>query len=120
VSTTELVSLLPGVPPIATVLAGYSVTAWNVLAVPASTPRETVAKVSAEWDCILHMPDVVEKFATFGSRPIGGTPEDTSAFLKEERVRWEAGRPPSRPQRSQRDSSIDLRTMLPVSFHVTA
>ena len=90
VSTKEPVSLLPGVPPIASVLNGYSLSSWNVLAMPAGTPKEIVSKVSAECDRILHMPDVAEKFASFGSRPIGGTPEDTIAFLKEERVRWEA------------------------------
>jgi tripartite-type tricarboxylate transporter receptor subunit TctC len=36
------------------------------------------------------MPDVAERFASFGSRPVGGTPEETAAFLKGERVRWEA------------------------------
>ena len=90
VSTKEPVSLLPGVPPIALVLKGYSLSSWNVLAMPAGTPKEIVAKVSVECDRILHMPDVVEKFGAFGSRPVGGTPEETSSFLKEERVRWEA------------------------------
>ncbi len=90
VSTNEPVSLLPGVPPIGSVLSGYALSSWNVLAMPAATPKDVVAKVSAECDRILHMPDVVAKFASFGSRPVGGTPEQTAAFLKEERVRWEA------------------------------
>ena len=90
VSTKQPVSLLPDVPPIASVLDGYSLSSWNVLALPAGTPKEIVAKVSAECDRILRMPDVAEQFASFGSRPVGGTPEDTVAFLKEERTRWEA------------------------------
>lgn len=90
VSTRQPVSLLPGVPPIASVLDGYSLSSWNVFALPAGTPKEIVAKLSLECDRILHMPDVAEKFASFGSRPVGSTPEETIAFLKEERVRWEA------------------------------
>jgi tripartite-type tricarboxylate transporter receptor subunit TctC len=90
VSTSQPVSLLPDVPPIASVLDGYSLSSWNVLALPAATPKEIVAKVSAECDRILRTPDVAEKFASFGSRPVGGTPEDTAAFLKEERMRWES------------------------------
>ncbi|MCL2430254.1 MAG: tripartite tricarboxylate transporter substrate binding protein [Alphaproteobacteria bacterium] len=90
VSTSRPVSLLPDVPPIAAVLEGYALSSWNVLALPAATPRDIVAKVSAECDRILRTPDVAEKFASFGSRPVGGTPEDTAAFLKEERMRWEA------------------------------
>jgi tripartite-type tricarboxylate transporter receptor subunit TctC len=90
VSTKEPVSLLPGIPPIASVLNGYSLSSWNVLALPAGTPKEIVGKLSAECDRILHMPDVADKFASFGSRPVGGTSEETIAFLKEERQRWEA------------------------------
>jgi tripartite-type tricarboxylate transporter receptor subunit TctC len=90
VSTKDPVSLLPGVPPITSVLDGYSLSSWNVLAMPAGTPKEIVAEVSAECDRIVHMPEVAEMFASFGSRPIGGTSEETAAFLKEERVRWEA------------------------------
>lgn len=90
VSTKEPVPLLPGVPPIATVLKGYSLSSWNVLAVPAGTPKEVVAKLNAESDRILHQPEVVAKASTFSSQIVGGTPESVVAFLKEERVRWEA------------------------------
>jgi tripartite-type tricarboxylate transporter receptor subunit TctC len=90
VSTKEPVSLLPGVPPIDSVLKGYSLSSWNVLAMPAGTPEGIVAKVSAECDRILHMPDVVARFRSFGSEPVGGTPEQVAAFLKGERARWEA------------------------------
>jgi hypothetical protein len=57
------------------------------------------ARGHAESDCCqgkcgirpyLQMVDVVQRFASFGSRPIGGTPEDVAAFLKDERVRWQA------------------------------
>ncbi|HEY2758811.1 MAG TPA: tripartite tricarboxylate transporter substrate binding protein [Pseudolabrys sp.] len=90
VSTKDPVSLLPGVPPIDSVLKGYSLSSWNVLAMPAGTPKDIVAKVSAECDRILHMPEVVARLRSFGSEPVGGTPEEVAAFLKSERVRWEA------------------------------
>jgi tripartite-type tricarboxylate transporter receptor subunit TctC len=90
VSTKDPVSLLPGVPPIGTVLPGYALSSWNVLAVPAGTPQDIVNKLSAESDRILHTPDVVAKAASFGSQVVGGTPAEVAEFLKEERVRWEA------------------------------
>lgn len=90
VSTKEPVSLLPGIPPIGTVLPGYALSSWNVLAVPAGTPQEIVDKLSAESNRILHTPDVVAKAASFGSQVVGGTPAEVAEFLKEERVRWEA------------------------------
>ena len=89
VSTKDPVSLLPGVPPIDSVLKGYALSSWNVLAAAAGTPKAIVAKISAECDRILHRSDVIVKLNSFGSRPVGGTPEQTAAFLKDERVRWQ-------------------------------
>lgn len=90
VSTTRPVSLLPGVPPIDTVLKGYSLSSWNVLAAPANTPEDVIAKISAASDQILHLPEVVAKARSFGSETVGGTPDSVAAFLKDERDRWEA------------------------------
>ncbi len=90
VSTTQPVSLLPGVPSINSVLPGYSLSSWNVLAVPAGTPKEVVEILGKASDKILHTPDVVEKARSFGSEPVGGMPDTVARFLKEERVRWEA------------------------------
>jgi tripartite-type tricarboxylate transporter receptor subunit TctC len=90
VSTAGPVSLLPDVPPIGHVLKGYSLSSWNVLAMPAGTPKEIVEKVSAEVNRIVHLPDIAEKMRSFGSEPVGGTPDDAVAFLKNERGVWEA------------------------------
>ncbi len=90
VSTKEPVSLLPGIPPIGSVLKGYALSSWNGLAMPAGTPKEVVEKVSAEVHRIVHLPEVAEKMRSFGSEPMGGTPAEVADFLKSERVRWEA------------------------------
>ncbi|MGE0034535.1 MAG: Bug family tripartite tricarboxylate transporter substrate binding protein [Xanthobacteraceae bacterium] len=90
VSTKDPVSLLPGVPPIGSVLKGYELSSWNLLALPAKTPKDIVEAVSKECDRIVKLPDVAEKMRSFGSEPVGGTPEQTAAFLKDERVRWQA------------------------------
>ena len=88
VSTAEPVSLLPGVPPIGTVVKGYQASSWNALSVPAKTPREIVMKLSTEAQAILTKPEVIEKFRAIGSEPVGGTPDDVEKFFAEERVRW--------------------------------
>ena len=90
VSTREPVSLLPGVPPINSVLEGYELSSWNALAMPANTPKDIVSLVGKECDRIVHLPEVAEKMRSFGSEPVGGTPEQLAEFLKKERVRWEA------------------------------
>jgi len=92
VSTSETSSLLSGgtTDRLASVLDVYFLSPRNVMTLPAGTPKAIVAKVSAEFDRILRIADVVQRVASFGSRPIGGTPEDVVAFLKDERVRWQA------------------------------
>lgn len=89
VSTAEPVSLLPGVPTISSVLKGYELSSWNMLALPAKTPKEIVDIVSKECNRIIHLPEISEKMRSFGSEPVGGTPEQMREFLKAERVRWE-------------------------------
>ena len=95
VSTKEPASLLAGVPPINTVLDGYELSSWNVMAVPAGTPKDIVEKLSAECRRIVQVPDVIEKMRSFGSEPVGGTPEQVAVFLKEEK--GALGSSPSRP-----------------------
>jgi tripartite-type tricarboxylate transporter receptor subunit TctC len=90
VSTKDPVDALPNVPPINTVLRGYELSPWNALVMPAKTPDSIVHLVGRECDRIVHLPDVAEKIKSIGSDPVGGTPEELAAFLKTERVRWEA------------------------------
>jgi tripartite-type tricarboxylate transporter receptor subunit TctC len=90
VSTRDSVDVLPNVPPINTVLKGYELSSWNALVLPAKTPDNIIHRIGRECDRIVHIPEVAEKMKSFGSDPVGGTPEELAAFLKTERVRWEA------------------------------
>ncbi|MGQ3001433.1 MAG: Bug family tripartite tricarboxylate transporter substrate binding protein [Hydrogenophaga sp.] len=49
--------------------------AWNGIFAPKGTPPAVVKQLNEHMNEILRMPDVVEKMATFGSRPVGGKPE---------------------------------------------
>jgi tripartite-type tricarboxylate transporter receptor subunit TctC len=90
VSTKEPAALLSGVPPIASVLKGYELSSWNVLAVPAKTPEDIVNVLGRECDRTVHLPEVAATMRSFGSEPVGGTPGETAQFLRDERPRWEA------------------------------
>jgi tripartite-type tricarboxylate transporter receptor subunit TctC len=90
VSTKDPVDILPNVPPIGTVLAGYDLSSWNALAMPAKTPDDIIQMVGRECDRIVHLPEVVNKIKEIGSEPVGGTPAELAAFLKTERLKWEA------------------------------
>jgi tripartite-type tricarboxylate transporter receptor subunit TctC len=90
VSTRDSVDVLPNVPPINSVLKGYELSSWNALVLPAKTPDNIIHLIGRECDRVVHIPEVAEKMKSFGSDPVGGTPEELAAFLKTERVRWEA------------------------------
>jgi tripartite-type tricarboxylate transporter receptor subunit TctC len=90
VSTKDPVEAIPNVPPIDSVLKGYEFSSWNALVMPAKTPDNITHLMGRECDRIMHLPEVAKKMRAFGSDPVGGTPDDLAAFLKTERVRWEA------------------------------
>ncbi len=63
-------------------------TSWYAIFAPRHTSADIIARVNAETNRILNLPDVRDKQRTFGFRFIGGTPEDLSALLKSEISRW--------------------------------
>jgi tripartite-type tricarboxylate transporter receptor subunit TctC len=80
---------LPNVLPIAEAgLPGYDATQWYGLVAPAGTPPEIVARLNAEAVKALQAQDVKDKFATDGAEPVGGTPAEFAALIKEELEKW--------------------------------
>jgi tripartite-type tricarboxylate transporter receptor subunit TctC len=63
-------------------------TSWYALFAPKGTRADIIAKVNADVERILAMPDVKEKGVTLGYRYIGGSPEKLAAFLKSEIAKW--------------------------------
>ncbi|NML47622.1 tripartite tricarboxylate transporter substrate binding protein [Ramlibacter sp. G-1-2-2] len=69
-------SLAPNVPTLAE--QGYKdvvVGAWNGFFAPKGTSPEVVRMLNTHLNAILKQPDVVAKLATFGTLPVGGSPE---------------------------------------------
>lgn len=80
---------LPDVPTIAEAgVPGADFISWNGVHVPARTPRATIAKLNAELDRLLKLPEVRERMQTLGLNPAGGTPEAFAAFVKADIARW--------------------------------
>ncbi len=81
----------PDVPTIAEAgVAGYDVTAWQALFVPAKTPPEIVHKISADTTTALAEPAIKDKLATNGYVAEGSSPEELEKLLKSEIARWSA------------------------------
>jgi tripartite-type tricarboxylate transporter receptor subunit TctC len=65
--------------------AGYKVTAWQAISVPAGTPRPIIDRLYQETAKALKMPDVVERLGTQGGNEIvGSTPEEFAQTIREE------------------------------------
>lgn len=89
VSSTYRIPTLPEVPTVAE--SGYpdfDVAAWYGIWAAAQTPAAIVKKMNAEFNIILNMPDVREKFQSTGAKMMGGSVEDFVAFNKKEFDRW--------------------------------
>ena len=74
---------LPDVPTITEAgVPGADFITWNGVHVPARTPMATVAKLNAEINRLLRLPDVRERMQSLGLDPAGGTPEEFATFVK--------------------------------------
>ncbi len=83
---------LPYWPEVPTVIESgypdYEALAWFGVVAPAATPRDAVAKLSADIVAALKSPDVSEKLAAQGAEIAGTTPEEFGQFLAREHARW--------------------------------
>ena len=82
----------PAAPDLPTVaesgLPGYEAIAWNNLLAPAGTPKDVIAKLSAELKKVLDQPDVKERFGAQGFAAAWTTPETSTAFMQSEVEKW--------------------------------
>jgi len=67
---------------------GYEASSWFGLLAPAGTPKDIVQKLSTETARILKLPDVHERLSALGATPVGGTPEEFAAFIRNEQTKW--------------------------------
>ena len=89
VTTTKRSSVLPDVPTMQEAgVAGYETSTWGGLLASAGTPKATVAKLNAEVNKILAMPDVRKTLQDNGIEPGNGTPQQFSDFIGTEMVKW--------------------------------
>jgi len=80
---------LPDLPTLAEAgVPGYDMSLWIGLFAPAGTPRDIVAKLSAELARIVRLADVREKLVGMGVEPLGNTPEQVGQWIRDEISRY--------------------------------
>lgn len=82
----------PAAPDIPTVaesgVKGYEVTTAYGMAAPAKTPRAILDRLHAEVVRALNAPDTRERLQGLGADPVGNTPEQYTAFMRNEIAKW--------------------------------
>jgi tripartite-type tricarboxylate transporter receptor subunit TctC len=69
-------------------VAGFEAWAWQVLAVPETTPRDIVARINAEYRKAIAMPALRQKLIDAGIDPLQSSPQDASAYIRSETLKW--------------------------------
>jgi tripartite-type tricarboxylate transporter receptor subunit TctC len=88
VATPKRMAALPEVPTIAETLPGFESAAWFAIVAPPKTPPAVVDKINADVNEALRERDVLQRLAQLSAEPIGGTPQATAAYMREEIERW--------------------------------
>ena len=80
---------LPDTPTVAeSGVPGFKNITWHSVLVPAGTPKPIVKRLNTELVKIVNLPDVKERFQSQGLTPVGSTPEQMSALIKEELMEY--------------------------------
>jgi len=89
VTSLQRSAALPAVPTLdESGLKGFEAVAWNGLTAPAKTPRDVIMKINADVIKIVNSPELKERLKADGSDPVGNSPEQYAAFLRNEIAKW--------------------------------
>ena len=88
VASARRVKALPEVPALAETLPGFEAVAWFGIVAPPKTPAAIADKVSAAVADALKLPDVQKRLQDLSAEPMGLSPAETAAYMKQETRRW--------------------------------
>ena len=89
VTSLKRTPLMPELPTVAEAgVPGYSIDSWYGIAAPAATPAAIIGKLNGEIARSLKAPAVVDILAKEGAVPVGSTPVEFHALMKEEIDKW--------------------------------
>ncbi len=69
-------------------LKGFETGSWFGMAVPTGTSRDIILKLHAASTKALHAPDLRDRMVAEGAEFVGNTPEQYTAFIASELVKW--------------------------------
>ena len=88
VCSERRVPTLPQVPAMVEIYPGFVSIAWFGVVAPPGTSPKIAGRLSAAIVEALKLPDVAKKLSDLSAEPIGSTPAQMAAFMKEDAERW--------------------------------
>jgi tripartite-type tricarboxylate transporter receptor subunit TctC len=88
VTEAQRARVLPDLPTVAETLAGYEMAVWYGMFAPAGTPGDVVAKLNAEVNRIMQVPDVNARLAPLGAEAVTRTAAEFGRILREDEQKW--------------------------------
>ncbi|MCA8908506.1 MAG: tripartite tricarboxylate transporter substrate binding protein [Rhodospirillaceae bacterium] len=90
VTSPERSPLMPEVPTVMeSGFEGFTATLWNLLVTPQGTPEDVQMRLSEALNTAMQDADVLAAYAEQGLAPTITTPAEATAFLDQEREKWE-------------------------------
>ena len=89
VASRKRSTMMPDVPTLIEAgVKNFESTVWVGVCATGGTPAAIIRKLHDEFVLALQAPDIRERFAVLGAEPVGSTPEQFAALIKEDIVRW--------------------------------
>lgn len=82
-------TLMPDMPTVAeSGIPGFEAASWYAIFGPAGVPAEIQARLSQEIGKAVRAPDIQKNFVAMGAEPMSGSPDQFSAYFRDEVSRW--------------------------------
>lgn len=89
ISSAKRSTTAPDLPTVAeSGVPGYDYVSWLGVVGPAGMPRDLVMRINADTNRILQLAEVKERLHQLGTTPVGGTPEEFGAYIRNQVETW--------------------------------